>query len=173
MESSEYLSFIPLLIYGLAIADLLSEWKRLFDKTQWYFPYLLTTIVLTELAIYNVFIYANLISELEGTSYLSYLKYILPPFLFLLMVSSFTPEKGDDTKEYFIRNMRIYLLLMAVFIASHFLFDFKEGRFVITLRTLMIVAVLLGAILRKVWMIYVLSLLWFILIFIRLNVIST
>jgi hypothetical protein len=74
MESSEYLSFIPLLIYGLAIADLLSEWKRLFDKTQWYFPYLLTTIVLTELAIYNVFIYANLISELEGTSYLSYLK---------------------------------------------------------------------------------------------------
>ena len=60
MDPEEYLAFIPLLIYGLAIADLLNEWRRFFKKEQWYLPYTIMSIIFTETAIYNVFIYINI-----------------------------------------------------------------------------------------------------------------
>jgi hypothetical protein len=31
MEATEYFAFLPLLIYGIALADLFSQWKRLFS----------------------------------------------------------------------------------------------------------------------------------------------
>jgi len=34
METTEYLAFVPLLIYGIGLADLLGEWKRLFDPKE-------------------------------------------------------------------------------------------------------------------------------------------
>jgi hypothetical protein len=30
MDASEYLAFLPLLLYGIALADLFSQWKRFF-----------------------------------------------------------------------------------------------------------------------------------------------
>ena len=173
MDASEYLAFIPLLIYGLAVADLLGEWKRLFNKEQWYLPYLLLTVIFTEVAIYNVFIYVKLVNQMVGQTYLSYLMYILPPFLFLMTVSSFTPDKDDNTKEYFQRNMPIFLTLFTVFIATHFLYNFEEGVGVIVGRIIGIIFILITGILRKVWLIYVLSLLWIILITTRFDQVTT
>ena len=70
MIPSEYLAFIPLLIYGIALADLLSQWKRLFNPKDLFIPYLLMTIILTETALYNVFVYAEVINKLGGQTYL-------------------------------------------------------------------------------------------------------
>ena len=32
MSTTEFLAFIPLLIYGLGLTILLGEWKRVFDR---------------------------------------------------------------------------------------------------------------------------------------------
>ena len=66
MDATEYLAFLPLLIYGIALADLFSQWKRLFNPRLLFIPYLLLTIILTETALYNVFVYAKLLDELTG-----------------------------------------------------------------------------------------------------------
>ena len=173
MDSSEYLAFIPLLIYGLAVADLLGEWKRLFDRKNWYLPYLLLTVIFTEVAIYNVFIYVKLVHEMVGQTYASYLIYILPPFVFLLVVNSFTPDKGDNTKDYFKRNMPIFLILFGAFVATHFLFGFEERSTTVVGRIFAIVAVIITGIFRKTWMIYALTVLWLILLTTRFDVITT
>jgi hypothetical protein len=173
MDSSEYLAFIPLLIYGLALADLFSEWKRLFDKEQWFFPYLLLTIIFTEVGIYNVFIYVKLVHQLVGQTYISYLSYLLPPFLFMMTINSFTPDKGSVTKDYFIKNMPIFLSLFTVFIACHFLFSFDETFLTISGRIIAMFFIFLTGITRKLWMVYVLTILWFILFFSRLEMITT
>lgn len=173
MAPTEYLAFIPLLIYGMAIANLLGEWKRLFSRDNWYFPYLIYTIVFTELAIYNVFIYVKLLDLIVGKPYLVYLGFILPPFLYIMMVNVFTPEKEDDTKEYFEKNMPVFLTLMAAFIASHFLFHFDESTTTIIGRIFSIVAVLITAYFRKKWMVYALTVMWLILLFSRFGQITT
>ena len=173
MDAQEYLAFIPLLIYGIAIADLLDEWRRLFYKKDRYLPYVFMTIVFTETAIYNVFIYINLLDELVGQTYLSYLKYLMPPVLFLLMVRSFTPEKNDDTKAYFIKTMPMFLTLFAVFVAVHFLFDFQENIQTILGRIFAIIAILATGYFRKTWIIYFLVLLWFVIFTMRFDLITT
>ena len=53
MEAPEYLAFIPLLFYGIALADLLGQWRRFFDGDYFYLPYFLTTLIFTEVAIWN------------------------------------------------------------------------------------------------------------------------
>ncbi len=68
-----YLYFLPLLLYGIALAELFSQWKRFFNPGQIFLPYLLMTIILTETALYNVFIYAKLIDQLIGLNYFNYL----------------------------------------------------------------------------------------------------
>lgn len=173
MDSSEYLAFIPLLLYGLAAAELLGEWKRLFDRKNWFLPYLLLTIVFTEVAIYNVFIYVKLVNQMAGQTYLNYLIYLLPPFLFLLMVNSFTPDKEDVTKDYFEKNMPTFLMLYASFIATHFLFGFAENSGTIIGRIISIVIIVLAGIFRKTWAIYVIAVGWFLLLLLRIDVITT
>jgi hypothetical protein len=173
MDSSEYLAFIPLLIYGLALADLFSEWKRLFDRKQWFFPYLLLTIIFTEVGIYNVFIYVKLVQQLVGQTYYSYLTYLLPPFLFMMTINAFTPEKGSVTKTYFLKNMPIFLSLFSVFIACHFLFSFDETYVTIIGRIIAIIFIVITGFTKKLWMVYFISVIWMILFFSRIDMIST
>jgi uncharacterized membrane protein len=127
MAKAEYLVFIPLLFYGFALAELFREWKRLFKPKDIYFPYIIVTVILTEIAIYNVFIMTKLLDDLEHQNYLNYLIYLIPPFIFMLVVNVFTPEKEDNTKNYFENNRRSFFLLAAVFVSSHYLFDFGES----------------------------------------------
>ncbi len=173
MDASEYLAFIPLLIYGMAIANLLSEWRRLFDKQKRYLPYLLYTIVFTELAIYNVFIYVKVLGMVVGKPYWSYLGFLISPFLYILMVNVYTPESQYDTKEYFDKNIRTCLFLLAAFIASHFLFHFDEPMGTVLGRIISITAILITAIFRKPWMIYGMVVLWVGLLATRMGQVST
>jgi len=173
MDASEYLVFLPLLIYGIALADLLSQWKRFFNPKQLFLPYLLFTILLTETALYNVFIYSELLDQLTGLSYFKYLLYLIPPFLFMLTTNIFTPDKDSDTKAYFIKQMPIFLSLLALFVTSHFIFDFDEHLPTLVGRVLAILLILITGLTRKIWLFYVMVAFWTILIFIKGGMIST
>jgi len=173
MDASEYLAFLPLLIYGIALADLFSQWKRFFNPKRLFLPYLLFTVILTETALYNVFIYAELIDELAGLSYFSYLLYLIPPFLFMLTANIFTPDKDSETEEYFMRQMPVFFSLLALFAASHFLYDFDENVFTLLGRLVAIGFILVTGITRKIWLFYVIVVLWMFLLFVKGGMIST
>ncbi len=167
MDAAEYLAFLPLLIYGIALADLFGEWKRLLEPKGVFITYILFTVVLTETAVYNVFAYAELVENLRGLQYHDYLIKLVPPFLFMLTVNAFTPEKGDDTKVYFISQMRSFLIMLAAFMGTHFFYDFGEGNITIISRIIGIVLVLAVAVFRKVWMSYLIIASWLITIYFR------
>jgi len=173
MEATEYLAFLPLLIYGISLADLFREWKRFLNLKEIFLPYLLLTIILTETALYNVFAFAGLLENLEGQTYSSYLLYLAPPFLFMLATSFFTPEEGSDTKEYFMKNMPVFLTFFALFAASHFLYDFNEPGIFKGIRIFGVVVILLTGFLRKKWMVYLLCAIWLFSLFSKGGVIST
>jgi len=161
MEASEVLAFLPLLIYGIAIAELFSQWKRFIDIKSLYLPYTLLTIILTEIALYNVYLFSQLVSEINSMNYKSYLLYILPPFIFMISVYIFTPNKDDDTEVYFKQHMPIFFTLISLFVASHFLFKFEEQAIMYLARIVIIIWLLLTGIFRKVWMVYVFVAVWF------------
>ena len=92
MNASEVLANLPLLIYGIAIAELFSQWKRFINFKNVYAPYALMTIVLTEVALYNVFLFAQLVDEIQSMSYRKYLVYLFTCIVFMITVYSFTPE---------------------------------------------------------------------------------
>ena len=170
MDVGEYLAFVPLLLYGMGLADLFSEWKRFLDQKQFYLQYLLFTLFLTEIAIYNVYIYVHIVNQFEDMSYLTYLGNLAPPFLFLLVVNAFTPEKGENTKEAFIKRSPIVFGLLAVFIASHFLYDFKEGDPSLILRGIAIVLTAAAAIIKKSWINFLIIAIWILSIPFRLGI---
>ena len=173
MVSSEYLAFIPLLIYGIALADLLSQWKRLLKSNQLFIPYLFLTIILTETAIYNVFVYGNLINQLAGQNYSSYLSYLLPPFLFMLTTNIFTPDQDSDTEEYFMKNMPVFLTIFSLFIASHFLYEFGESTPTIIVRVVGGILVFIAGVSRKKWIFYTFCTLWVFSQFVKSGMISS
>lgn len=159
MDPAEYLAFLPLLFYGIALADLLGQWRRFFDRTYFYLPYVLTTVVFTELAIWNVYGYLAVVHRLDEASYLEYWAYLLQPMLFLLTVSALTPESEEsDTEAYFNKRISLIYALMAAFLCSHFLSDPNSSLAVPRLvGTVLCIAV---AVTRRIEIIYVLLLVW-------------
>ena len=160
MDIAEYLVFIPLLLYGISLADLLSEWKRILEPKHMYWPYSLLTIMLTETAVYNIYVYQNLIEALAYAGYYDYLTFLIPPFLFLMLTHAFTPDKESDTELYFKDRMRVVFLLTALFISSKFLHSFNEPPLALYLRGFFIVTCIIIAWQRKIWMIYLLFTFW-------------
>jgi hypothetical protein len=172
MSISEYIAFIPLLIYGMGLATLITEWKRLFDPAEIYVPYSLLTVVLTEIAFYNVFIYQRLIDQFAGQSYLHYLILLISPMLFFLVAHIFTPGSGDNTKEYFIKRMPLFYSLLALLVASNFIYGLEESRFINIGRIVFIIVILLAGLTRKIWLTYLLVLMWLLSFLVRGSIIS-
>ncbi len=75
MGAVEYLLFIPLLIYGIALSDLFGEWKKIFNPSKLYIPYALTILLITEIGIYNVYIFFNISDMLAKSTYFIYCIY--------------------------------------------------------------------------------------------------
>ena len=173
MDPAEYLAIIPLLIYGIGLTDLLSEWKRIFDKEDRYLLYVIYTIILTEVAIYNVVIYVDLVNTFPEQTYGQYLGYLLPPILFMMVVNVFTPNEESKTEEYFMGNIRLILVLLAVFVGSHFFYSFNEQENNYILRGLMIVLLLATAYFKKQWMMYLIAAIWLIGVIMRSPVVVT
>jgi len=161
MDPAEYLAFIPLLIYGIAIADLLGQWRRFFDRDQFYLPYFLTTIVFTEGAIWNVYNYLEVVGSLEGILYHQYWGYLLQPMIFLLVVSALTPEADNrDTEGYFKNRLPVVFGLMAAFILSHFFAGFGTTVEITVARGIVIALGIAIAITRRIELVYVLFGAW-------------
>ena len=163
MEASEYLAFVPLLVYGIALSELLGQWRRFLDRDLFYLPHFMTTVVFTELAVWNVYGYLSVVQELEGVSYRQYCGYLLQPMLFLLTVSALTPEADtDDTRAYFDERFPLVYLLMAGFIASHFLTDADALRSIVSARSVATALLVCVALTRRVEIIYALAVVWFV-----------
>lgn len=168
MDPSEYLAFVPLLFYGIALADLLGQWRRFFDKAFLYWPYFLTTIMLTEVAVWNVYMYLEVVAHLEGIGYFRYWLYLVQPMIFLITVSALTPEaENQDTEGYFKQRISIVFGLIAAYIASHFLPAFYHSADFDYVRMISIAICILIAVTRRTWLVYVMAVVWFLGLFLR------
>jgi len=167
MDATQYLAFVPLLIYGLGLTALLSDWKRFFDVKEIYLPYTLLSLVITEVAVYNVFIYIQLIAEFKDQSYLSYLSFLVPPFLFFMGAQVFTPDSGVNTKEYFVKRMPLFYSLFAFLISSHFIYELVESQYATVLRIVFILLIIIVGFSRRPWLTYLVVFFWAFSLFMR------
>jgi len=131
------------------------------------------TIFLTEIALYNVFVYAELLDTLKGLTYYRYLLTLLPPFLFMLTTNVFTPDKNSHTRDYFQKRRPVFFTLLALFVSCHFLYDFEENLTTVLGRILGIIVILIAGFTRKNWTIYIVIIAWLILFLFRADMIST
>jgi hypothetical protein len=160
MDPAEYLAIVPLLIYGIGITELLGQWKRFFYKEDRFPLYIIYTIILTEVAVYNVVIYIDLVNVLPQQTYITYLMNLLPPILFLMVVNIFTPDEGSKTEEYFNNNIRLMFVLIALFAASHFLYEFDEQEGQAYFRIIFLILLTAIAIFKKQWLMYLVAIFW-------------
>ncbi len=162
MDTSEYLAFVPLLLYGMGLTALLGQWRRFFEKKYLYWPYFLTTVMLTELAIRNVFLYLEIVRKLDGIRYFHYWLELTQPMLFLMAVSALTPDSAESsTKDYFNKRITIVFALFAVFISTHFLPEYGVTVTMDYARVAAVVICVSIAVTRRAWLVYVLGGLWF------------
>ncbi|PIB36590.1 hypothetical protein BFP72_14860 [Reichenbachiella sp. 5M10] len=156
MQPQEYFSILPLLLYGIAIAELVSPWRRFFEDKQPYWPFILTGVALLETAFHNFYQFYSHLDE-SFQSYGTFLSYLMPPLLFLAISHVFTPEdlKSVDTQKYFKSKYRLLMILLGLFIAAHFQYDgVLESETMFRILSLVIVA--LAAVTRQIYWIYVL-----------------
>ncbi len=161
MDPVEYLAIIPLLIYGIGLSDLLSQWKRFFNKDDRYPIYIIYTFILTEVAIYNVVIYIDVLNAFAHQTYFQYLGSLVPPILFMIVVHVFTPDEGSRTREYVKENASLIFTLMALFVASHYFYPFEGYGWEFYLRIFYVLSLVAVAYFRKEWMMYTLAVAWF------------
>lgn len=154
MAAEEYLSFIPLLLYGISLTELMSQWRRIVVRRNIYWPYIVMTIVITEQAIFSIWVYWDNLHILTEIDYKIYLLYILPPIFFLLATMAFTPDKGEKTEEYFNSNIVRFSLLYGLFFISHAVFIIFDTLTNPEDIVVAIVLFLIMAITRKPWIAY-------------------
>lgn len=155
MSTIEYLAFLPLLIYGLAISDIVNHWRRYLYKEDFYLPYVMSAFMVLEGAIFSVFEYLQLLDELVDNDYAHYLALLVPPLIFLALAKVLTPDRDRNTKEYFMANVRVIFTLSAIFSASHWLYDFKpENIYLTVIRIITITFLIAIATTKKIRLIY-------------------
>lgn len=159
MTDKEYYLILPLLLYGLAISDLVNSWKSFFFAERRYWPYIATSILLLEGAFWNFFRMNAWMTEGSYVSYLSYSRFIITPLIFIMTVAVFTPDADShDTELYFKSNMRIIFLSLAAFVTMHFFFiaPWEMAPIELMGRCVMIALLLLTAALRNPKLVYLL-----------------
>lgn len=123
MAEKDYYLILPLLLYGLAISDLVSSWRSFFFSERRYWPYIPTSLLLLEASFWNFYRMNKWMTIDSFENYLSYSPFIITPLVFIVVVAVFTPDKeNEDIKTYFQSNMRIIFGGLAIFVALHFLF---------------------------------------------------
>ena len=161
MSTVEYLLFIPLLIYGIAIADLLSQWKQLLETKSRYLPYTLLTILLTEVAVYNVYSFLQKIDVLDNVTYAQYWLYLLPPLIFLMAISALVSDKNEENTEvFFLKRAPVVFSLLALYTAFHLLPSYSFHDSLAPMRVVIIILAILIALTKNMKFFYALSFLW-------------
>ena len=159
MQPQEYFAILPLLIYGIAIAELVSPWRIFFEEKKPYIPFIITGLMMLEVAFSNFY---QFFTHLENTyqSYGIFLSYLFSPLIFLMASHVYTPENKSklNIRDYFPKKFKLLMILLALFVASHFVYDigWNLNTFV---RLLFIGILLLAGFTRWIWLVYVLLLL--------------
>jgi hypothetical protein len=161
MDIVEYLLFVPLLIYGIALSDLFIQWKRFLEPSSWHLPYLLTIVIITDIGVNNVFEFHKLSPQLKNITYFAYWLYVLPPLLFLMLVNILTnTNEAIDMETFFSSKIRIVFLLLAAFIAMHFIPQFKYDQTILLPRLFGIIGCALYAFWHKKVFFYFIVAIW-------------
>lgn len=171
MDAIEYLLFIPLLLYGIALSDLFGEWKKILSNKNYYWPYIATIITITEIGIYNVYIFFNLASYLKESSYFQYCLFLAPPFVFLLLVNFLTHKEDDEvmhSKDFFQSRIPQVFFTLAVFISLHFIPFYHFENEIFVPRLIAVAICLAFAYWRKMFLFYPLILIWILTIVLRI-----
>jgi len=155
MSQEEFYSIMPILLLSLGIGDILLHWKDYFQKERRYWPHIITGLMIVEVGIRNYFLLFNELYFIAHMTYNQFLARLLPPMLFLLAAAAFTPDESEDTKAYFQRRLRVVFSLLALFIASHWLVQFRID-YTFFVRAVAVTGCMLMVILRKPAFIYVL-----------------
>ena len=143
---------MPLLLYGLAIGELLFRWRDYFKKERRYWPHVITGLVLLDLVFAN-FYYMYGYMQILPANYIHFLIQLLHPIIFFLIVSVYTPEADSNVKQYFQDRMRLLFSLLALFIVSNVHLDYDINLFN-AFRLFSIIICLLIAYTRKFWLIW-------------------
>lgn len=152
MSKDEFFAFMPLLLYGIAVSEIVMHWRDYLRKERRYWPHLVTGLILLDLAFVNFYyLYDSL--NLLFENYVKFLYRLLPPLVLLLTVSAFTPERESNVKQYFIDKMPTVFTLLAIFIGLNTLDEFGYN-FITLIRLAAIIVCLLLALTRKVWLIF-------------------
>lgn len=156
MQPQEYFAILPLLIYGIAIAELVSPWRSFFEEKKPSITFITTGVMMLEVAFNNFY---RFFSFLDNTyhSYYIFLAHLFSPLIFLMATHVYTPEdkKNLDTRDYFNKKFKLLMILLAIFVASHFIYDFTLG-LNMYVRLFTIAVLLTAAFTRWIWMVYVL-----------------
>jgi len=162
MTEVEYLAFVPLLFYGIALSELLGLYKQMLDRESFYLPFALTIAVFTELAVWNVYGYYFHIEKLSTVDYIGYWSFLVQPIILTLTVNSLASDSNcADTKLHFESRMRVTYSLMALFLLSHFA-DATQTEQNHLLRGIGVALCLVVAVTRRTDIIYWLAVIWFI-----------
>lgn len=152
MSKDEFFAFMPLLIYGIAVSELIMHWRDYLKSDRRYWAHLLTGIILLELAFVNFYYLYDELNELF-VDYLHFLFRLIGPLILLLTVSVYTPEDNKDIKEYFFDKSPIIFTLLGSFILVNLLSEFKDP-LMISIRLVAIVLCVLLATTRKFWILW-------------------
>lgn len=163
MSLIEFLLFIPLLIYGIALSNLLSQWKRLLDFARWHAPFLLTVVMFTEVAIWNIYTFLEVFTQRTTHPYVSYLADLSAPMTFMLAVNALLPKEDEDHEvnpQEFASRIRPAYFFMGTFVALHLLPQFRSDDGELWIRLPAILLLFATSWFRKNWLIYVLGATW-------------
>ena len=168
MNSAELLSFIPLLLYGIALADLFSQWRRFFDKNLIYWPYVISTIVFTEIAIWNIYLFIEKLQHMSFEGYYDYWIILVQPIIFVLAIHSFTPDPDNkDTEAYFKKRLPVVFTLFAIYIGLHLLPGALDSKEMILTRVIAMILCFSIALTRFLPLVYILGVIWLVSLFYR------
>lgn len=168
MSSGEILAFIPSFLYGIALAELFSQWRRFFQKQYRYWPYIIAAVIFTEMAIWNVYLFLVQIQDSTLITYHEYWLFLIQPIIFLLLVHAFTPEAElNDTETYFKKRIPIVFGLTALYFALHLTPDFGLSNQAMWIRIIGIIICLIIAVTRNIKAIYAFGILWLLSLYFR------
>jgi hypothetical protein len=168
MSSGEILAFLPSFLYGIALAELFSHWRRFFEKQYRYWPYVMTTVIFTEIAIWNVYLFLVQIQDSTLITYHEYWLFLIQPIVFLMLVHAFTPETElQDTEAYFKKRIPVVFGLTALYIALHMTPAFHVSTEAMWIRIIAIIICLIIALTRNIKVIYVFAILWLLTLYFR------
>ncbi len=151
MSKDEFFAFMPLLIYGIAITELVRHWRDYLNKDRRYWPHLITGLILLELAFVNFYYLYDTLDDLFRT-YPHFLLRLTPPLILLLTTSVYTPEEDRNVKEYFDAKVSLIYVLLGLFITVNIITE-SGISFVNLVRILAVVICFLIAITRRYWLI--------------------